>query len=99
MSVIPQGALSDKFHVGGRKNDGLPKLLRSQSSALGQILELRPDNTRMDFLLSSGKRSKPTVAASHDVFFTAYTGKPDQTLGDKLGMLDQRGGVGDDAGN
>ena len=50
------------------KNEGLPEFLRSQSRPFGQILELRPDNAGMNFLLGSGKRGEPSVAAGHDVF-------------------------------
>ena len=53
----------------------------------------------MNFLLGSGKRGEPTVAAGHDVFLANDIGESYQALGDKLGVLDQWRGVGDDAGD
>ena len=82
-----------------RKNGGLPEFLRSQSGAFGQVLKLCPDDAGMNFLFGGGKGGETAVAATHNVFLADDIGKPDQALGNELGMFDKRRGVGNDAGN
>src|SRR5262249_37596055 len=79
--------------------DSAPERLCCQARALGQRLELRPDDTRVDVRLAPRLRRETAVSASHHMLPPDGPREADNALSDQLRVLHQIRRVGDDAGN
>src|SRR4051812_29168853 len=71
-----------------------PQLFGRQARAFGHRFEFGPDDLRV-----ADARSQPAVGAAHDVFPADNFAVAHETIGDRLGMLDNVGGMPDDAGH
>ena len=69
-----------------------PELLAGERCAFRQRLELRPGDLRMH------TAAKPAVGRGDDVVAADRFGELDDPVGNELGVLDQVGRMGDDAG-
>ena len=74
------------------------RLAGRQARAFGQCGQLRPNDTRVD-LARGGEAGKAAIGAGDHVLPPDDAGKARNALGDRLGMLDQIGGVRDYTGN
>src|SRR5262245_43595043 len=75
-----------------------PQLLARDPRAVDERLELRPDDARVHFL-RAGKRGEAAIGACDHVLAPHDLGVTPDPLRNQLRMLDQHGGVADDAGN
>src|SRR5437763_16728664 len=64
-----------------------PQFPAREPRAVGERLELHPDDARMHFA-GRGKACKAAIGAGYDILAPDCLRKPADALGDQLGMLD-----------
>src|SRR6516165_1616361 len=70
-----------------------PKRLRGEARAFGERSQLAPDEIGMD------AAAEAAIGAGNDVFAAGDCGVTQDTVGDQLRVLDEVGGMADDAGH
>src|SRR5271168_3814352 len=82
--------------VGGAPSGFAPQFLGREARALGERCQLGPHDARVN-LARGGKAGKAAIGAGDHILAPDDSGKAADPLGNGLRMLDEIGGMGDDA--